>query len=183
MLRASYTQPGFSVSVQLGGLIKKIAMYLLAVAIPLGLILVYEGFISSKNREFFQEQERKSNQQQALEQPWLGFGPGQSAVSSFFNLEMHNVFLEVFFEGGVIGLVALLVTLAGLFRIHHHLPIASPADRKARIIANGFGLSLLFAVTFSTSFVDQLMSFLLYQILLAYAGVTVNPHPNAGFAR
>ena len=69
MLRASYTQPGFCVRVQLGGLIKKIAMYLLAVAIPLGLILVYEGFISSKNREFFQEQERKSNQQQALEQP------------------------------------------------------------------------------------------------------------------
>ena len=112
--------------------------------------------------------------QQAQEQPWLGFGPGQSAVSSFFNLEMHNVFLEVFFEGGVIGLFALLLTLAGLFRMHRHLPTTTPADRKARIVANGFGLSLLFAVTFSTSFVDQLMSFLLYQILLACAGASSN---------
>jgi len=110
--------------------------------------------------------------QQALQHPWLGFGPGQSAVSSYFNLEMHNVFLEVFFEGGIIGLFALMLTLAGLLRMHRHLPVASSADRQARIIANAFGLSLFFAVTFSTSFVDQLMSFLFYQILLACAGVT-----------
>jgi len=56
------------VSVELGGLIKKIAMYLLAVAIPLGLILVYEGFVWSKNREFLQEQERRCSEQQAREQ-------------------------------------------------------------------------------------------------------------------
>jgi O-antigen ligase len=33
---------------------------------------------------------------QALEQPVFGFGPGQSATSSYFSLEMHNILLEVF---------------------------------------------------------------------------------------
>ena len=115
--------------------------------------------------------------QQALEQPWLGFGPGQSAVSSYFNLEMHNIFLEVFFEGGLIGLAALLITLAGLVRLHRHLPAANRTDARCRILANAFGVALFLAVTFSTSFVDQLMSFLLYMFLIAAAGVPTGKSP------
>ncbi len=49
--------------------------------------------------------------------------------------------------------------------------LAAPSNRYARALANGFGFSLLLAVTFSTSFVDQLMSFLLYMILLTAAAV------------
>ena len=113
---------------------------------------------------------------QAMEQPILGFGPGQSAMSSYFNLEMHNIFLEALFEGGVFGLAALLLTLAGLARLHRRLPRQSACDRYSRTLANGFGLTLLLAVTFSTSFVDQLMSFLLYILLL---GAAANPG-NAG---
>jgi len=109
--------------------------------------------------------------QQAMEQPFFGFGPGQSATSSHFSLEMHNIFLEMLFEGGVFGVAALLLTLAGLVRMHTRLPKATPSDRYARALANGFGFSLLLAVTFSTSFVDQLMSFLLYMILLTAAAV------------
>lgn len=109
--------------------------------------------------------------QQAMEQPYFGFGPGQSATASYFNLEMHNIFLEMLFEGGIFGLAALLLTLAGLVRMHARLPRASLADRYARTLANGFGISLLMAITFSTSFVDQLMSFLLYMILLTAAAV------------
>lgn len=109
---------------------------------------------------------------QALESPILGYGPGQSAVSSQFSLEMHNIFLETFFEGGIFGLLAFLLTLAGLIRIHHHLPAKPPADQYTRALTNGFGLGLLLAVSFSTSFVDQLMSFLIYLLLLAAASVS-----------
>ena len=109
--------------------------------------------------------------QQAIEQPWLGFGAGQSATSSHFQLEMHNIFLETFFEGGIIGLLAFLLVLCGVVRLHRCLPSATPADRHARILANGFGLSLLLAVTFSTSFVDQLMSVLLYLLMLSATSV------------
>ncbi len=108
---------------------------------------------------------------QAMEHPLLGFGPGQSAQSSYFSLEMHNIFLEVFFEGGIIGLGALLVTLAGLIRLHHRLPRATQQDRNARILTNAFGFTLFLAVTFSTSFVDQLMSFLLYILLITTTAI------------
>lgn len=108
---------------------------------------------------------------QAMEHPLLGFGPGQSASSSYFNLEMHNIFLEALFEGGLFGLLALLITLAGLVRLHRHLPQGTPPDGYARALINGFGLSLLLAVTFSTSFVDQLMSFLIYILAVSAAGV------------
>ena len=121
--------------------------------------------------------------QQAMEQPFFGFGPGQSATASYFNLEMHNIFLEMLFEGGIFGLAALLLTLAGLVRMHTRLPRATPADRYARALANGFGISLLLAITFSTSFVDQLMSFLLYMILLTVAAVpALDGDPSAEMA-
>ena len=117
---------------------------------------------------------------QGLEQPLLGFGPGQSASSSYFSLEMHNIFLEAFFEGGLVGLCALLLTLGGLFRLHKRLPRNGPIDRRVRTLANGFGLALLLAVTFSTSFVDQLMSFLIYILLLAAAASTFGPQTRIG---
>jgi len=107
---------------------------------------------------------------QAMEQPLLGFGPGQSAHASHFSLEMHNLLLEGFFEGGMLGLGALLVTLAGLVRIHRRLPKATPEDAYASTLAGGFGLALLFAVLVSTSLVDQLMTVIMYLLLLATAG-------------
>ena len=109
--------------------------------------------------------------QQAIEQPWLGFGAGQSATSSHFQLEMHNMFLETFFEGGIVGFLAFLIVLAGILRMHRSLPNATPADQHARLLAGGYGISLLLAVTFSTSFVDQLMSVLLYLLILGATGV------------
>ena len=114
--------------------------------------------------------------QQALEKPMLGFGPGQSASSSYFNLEMHNIFLETFFEGGVFGLAAFLILLSGLFRIHRLMPRQSKSDHYCCALANGFGLSLLLAVFFSTSFVDQLMSFILYFLLLTIAAIPSHEH-------
>lgn len=108
--------------------------------------------------------------QQAMQQPLLGFGPGQSAYASQFSLEMHNLLLEGLFEGGILGLSALLITLFGLFRIHRCLPGVTDTDIHTRGLANGFGLALLLAVLFSTSLVDQLMTVMLYLILLAVAG-------------
>lgn len=115
--------------------------------------------------------------QQALQQPILGFGPGQSAYASQFSLEMHNILLEVLFEGGVLGLAALLILLSGLLRLHRRLPCATPADVAARCLANSFGLALLLAVLLSTSLVDQLMTVFLYLILLAIAGSPATPQP------
>ncbi|MGJ8584374.1 MAG: O-antigen ligase family protein [Marinosulfonomonas sp.] len=108
--------------------------------------------------------------QQALEQPLFGFGPGQSAQSSYFNLEMHNIVLETFFEGGVFGVIALLITLGGLVMLHHRLPATSAAERYVRSLTNGFGCALLLAVLLSTSLVDQLMTILMYLLLLAVTG-------------
>lgn len=107
--------------------------------------------------------------QQALQTPLLGHGPGQSAETSRFGLEMHNLFLETFFEGGIFGLAAALLVVFGLLRLHRLLPVATLADRRARALCNGLGVSLLLAVTFSTSLVDQLMTFLLYICALAAA--------------
>ena len=107
--------------------------------------------------------------QQAFEQPILGFGPGQSASSSYFELEMHNLLLESFYEGGIFGAVACILTLGGLARMHMRLPRGTRTDRHARALANGFGLSLFLAVMLSTSFVDQLMSFLIYILVLVMA--------------
>jgi O-antigen ligase len=43
----------------------------------------------------------------ALLHPWFGFGPGQEQLYSEFNgLAAHSQFVEIFFETGVIGLVA-----------------------------------------------------------------------------
>lgn len=106
---------------------------------------------------------------QAMERPLLGWGPGQSATASNFALEMHNIFLECFFEGGIFGLAFLLVIIAGLVRLHQQLPKATAADRHSRAMVNGFGIGLLLAVTVSTSLVDQLMSFILYLMVLATA--------------
>ena len=112
---------------------------------------------------------------QAMERPLLGFGPGQSAVASQFSLEMHNILLEGLFEGGLPGLAAVLATLAGLARIHLRLPRAPDAQAHARVLANGYGLALLSAVLLSTSLVDQLMTVLLYLVLLAVAGLPEEP--------
>ena len=114
--------------------------------------------------------------EQALQQPYFGFGPGQSAYSSYFNLEMHNIFLEAFYEGGVLGFTAFLIVVFGFFRIHRTLPAGNPCDRYARSLANGFGMALFFAVSFSTSFVDQLMSYMLYLLVLAVAYVPASTH-------
>lgn len=107
--------------------------------------------------------------QQALEHPILGYGPGQSASASQFGLEMHDLLLESFFEGGIFGLASVLLVLAGLIRLHRRLPSQTVADRRARALTNAFGLGLLLAVLFSTSFVDQLMSYLLYIVMLSAA--------------
>lgn len=121
--------------------------------------------------------------QQAMLQPVLGYGPGQSASASYFNLEMHNILLEMLFEGGILGLGAFIVALAGLARLHKRLPKASGADRYARQLANGLGFSLLLAVIFSTSFVDQLMSVLIYLVMLSLAAIktdAIKPPPQRG---
>jgi len=112
---------------------------------------------------------------QALELPLLGHGPGQSAAASYFNLEMHNILLESFFEGGAIGLAAFLIVIAGFAKIHLSLPRETKTDRNARQLANVFGLSLFAAVVFSTSMVDQLMTVVMYLMLLACASAPARP--------
>lgn len=112
---------------------------------------------------------------QALQQPILGFGPGTSAAASQFSLEMHNILLETFFEGGFLGLGSFLILLAGILRMHQRLPCDSTSDNYSRALTNGFGLSLLMAVVFSTSFVDQLMSVLMYLLLLTVAAIPSPP--------
>ncbi|MGR3661529.1 MAG: O-antigen ligase family protein [Paracoccaceae bacterium] len=112
---------------------------------------------------------------QALQQPVLGFGPGTSATASQFSLEMHNILLETFFEGGFLGLGSFLIMLAGIIRMHRRLPSDSASDIYTRALTNGFGLSLLMAVVFSTSFVDQLMSVLMYLLLLTVAAIPRPP--------
>ena len=108
---------------------------------------------------------------QALEFPWLGIGPGQSASASSFGREMHNIFLEIFLEGGIVGLMAFCLALGGLVRLHRRLPRRSKGAKTARDLVNGLGFALLAAAVFSTSLIEQLMSVLLYFLVLAAASV------------
>ncbi len=116
---------------------------------------------------------------QAAERPWLGHGPGQSALASAFQLEMHNIALEMFFELGAIGIAAFALVLAGLIRLHMPPKQPTRADRIAPKWASGMGLAMLAAVMISTSLVDQLMTVLLYLLVLraAHAGIVMPAHP------
>ena len=100
-----------------------------------------------------------------------GYGPGQSADASLFGLEMHNILLEALFELGVPGLIAVVVVILGFLRLHMSLPRATPGDRLSRLMANGVGLGLLAATLFSTSLVDQLMTVLVYMMMLRAASI------------
>ena len=106
---------------------------------------------------------------QALENPWLGIGPGQSALASSFGREMHSIVLEIFLEMGTIGLAGLVLTFAGLLRLHRSLPRGPDAANHARHYVNAAGWALLAAALLSSSLVDQLMSILIYFLLLAAA--------------
>jgi len=71
----------------LGSLFKKFGIYMLAIALPVILILVYEGFIWSQNRESLEQQEQRANEQQAKEQPGELRREQQLAAKSSARLE------------------------------------------------------------------------------------------------
>jgi O-antigen ligase len=109
---------------------------------------------------------------QASQAIWFGHGPGQSAVVSLFQLEMHNIFLEALFELGVPGLGAVCVTLCGLWQLHRCVPSArSVEQRGANAIIHAMGIGLLISVLISTSLVDQLTTVMLYLISLRAATI------------
>ena len=53
----------------MGNLIKKFAIYLAAISVPILLIVLYEGFVWSQNKEDLAERELRANEQQAKQQP------------------------------------------------------------------------------------------------------------------
>jgi O-antigen ligase len=115
--------------------------------------------------------------QQALQAVWFGHGPGQSAVVSLFQLEMHNIFLEAFFELGLLGIFAVAVTVLGVWRFHRKASNATdPALRRANALIHGLGVGLFISVVVSTSLVDQLTTVMLYLMALRAAAI-VNVAP------
>ena len=68
-------------------------------------------------------------------------------------------------------LMAFCLALGGLVRLHRRLPRRSKGAKTARDLVNGLGFALLAAAVFSTSLIEQLMSVLLYFLVLAAASV------------
>ena len=93
-----------------------------------------------------------------------------------------NIALEMFFELGAVGLAAFALVLAGLIKLHMSMRQPTRADRIAHKWATGMGLAMLAAVMISTSLVDQLMTVLLYLLVLraAHGGLVMPAHPPPG---
>ncbi|KRP85240.1 hypothetical protein AOQ73_39245 [Bradyrhizobium pachyrhizi] len=66
----------------------------------------------------------------ALEQPLIGYGPGQTALYSPFVLLAHSAFVEMFFETGVVGLISFTV-------FWFSLPLAAMSDRQKLVACYG----------------------------------------------
>jgi O-antigen ligase len=66
----------------------------------------------------------------ALEQPWIGYGPGQVTLYSPFSLEAHSQFVEIFFETGMVGLISFAV-------FWFSIPLAAMSDRQRLVISYG----------------------------------------------
>jgi hypothetical protein len=65
-----------------------------------------------------------------LEQPWIGYGPGQEIFYSPFALEAHNQFVEIFFEGGMVGLISFAA-------FWFSIPLVAMSNRQRLVIASG----------------------------------------------
>lgn len=116
----------------------------------------------------------------ALEQPLTGQGPGQAAAVSAFGLQMHNLFLEALVEVGALGLIAVVLVVAGLGRMRHHVPGGCANGRAVRGLVGGLGLGLLLTITLSTSLVGQTMTVLLLALVFVLAIAPTAPDPSKG---
>ncbi|HUZ33187.1 MAG TPA: O-antigen ligase family protein [Xanthobacteraceae bacterium] len=79
-----------------------------------------------------------------LSHPWFGFGPGQEISYSPFSREAHSQFVEIFFETGIIGLLAYCV-----FWWRMAKAALTPVDQKAPAdAARGADLRALWFILF-----------------------------------
>lgn len=92
----------------------------------------------------------------------IGVGPGQSSLSSQFDLKMHNLFLEAVVEVGAFGLLAVGMVLGGLLALHRAIP-----EGSWRAPVSALGAGMLLSVLFSTSMIEQSVTILLYFLVLA----------------
>jgi O-antigen ligase len=66
----------------------------------------------------------------ALEQPWIGYGPGQLTIYSPFSLAAHSQFVEIFFATGMVGLISFAL-------FWFSIPLAAMSDRQRLAFSNG----------------------------------------------
>lgn len=101
----------------------------------------------------------------ALLKPLLGYGPGQTTSVSLFDLQMHNVMLEIFVQLGFIGLLGFCLMLFGHFPI---LRMITSQGGIKRLTAVYLGV-LLLAATFGTSMIYQTVTIIFYLMALGLA--------------
>jgi hypothetical protein len=121
---------------------------------------------------------------EAVQQPWLGFGPGQVVSHNSFGLDAHSQFLQVFFDEGLIGLVAycffwfsipfaVLSTQVTSVRGNKKVPI----ETEARDIWLIMFVALTLASTFSFGF--SLATLAYSHFIVAIFVVMANGQPNS----
>lgn len=120
----------------------------------------------------------------AWEFPFLGHGPGQTTLYSPFRLEAHSMFVEVFFECGLYGLLAF-----GLFwfsipralsRDRKRVEVRKSPDTAARRLAFALFVSVTIMGFFDQSFNIEVVEFshLIIGMFVALSPV-VNVNPAA----
>ncbi len=97
--------------------------------------------------------------------PFLGYGPGQATSVSMFDLQMHNVFLEMFVQIGVLGLFGFCLMLVGHFPMFKMIQSQGATKRLTKVYLG----VLLLAATFGTSMIYQTITILFYLMALGLA--------------
>ena len=103
--------------------------------------------------------------QSIIQQPWLGFGPGQAVAVSQFNLQMHNLLFEVLIEVGVIGALPMLVVLFSIARTPRILHQDATTNKSLHRLWRLLSFALFLNIMISNSLIGQTMTILLLLIV------------------
>ncbi|MVT00269.1 O-antigen ligase family protein [Devosia marina] len=111
----------------------------------------------------------------AWENPLIGYGPGQARDVSYFQLEMHNAFLEYFIELGLPGLATLTVGIVVAWLMHKRIKQNLKPYRGAYAMVAALSLSILISMASSVGFLDQTAATMFMIMLLVVGSVRLVP--------
>lgn len=105
----------------------------------------------------------------ALQKPALGFGPGQVKEISLFELEAHNLIIEILVQGGLLAVISLMGIFISIWILYNKCPDESAPDKNSKSLLKVYLLTLLMVSLFGASLVYQTMTILFMIISLSIA--------------